>query len=98
VAPEGETEEKLAAIWSQILQIDAAVISAQKSFFELGGHSLKATVLTNKILKEFDVEVPLQDVFRMDTIAKLADYIENEKWVKGSSRQEVSLGQEFILD
>ena len=98
IAPSSDTEERLTTIWSDVLKLDRSVISVRKSFFELGGHSLKASVLTNKILKEFNIEVPLQDVFSIDTIEKLSDYIENEKWVRENAQKEMSLGEEFILD
>ncbi|MCF2220323.1 amino acid adenylation domain-containing protein [Chryseobacterium sp. PS-8] len=70
-----EIEEKLLAIWSDVLGISGENISAAKSFFELGGHSLKAMMLINKINKEFDITFPLEEVFEKTTIQKQAVYI-----------------------
>ena len=70
-----ETEVKLSKIWSEILKINKDHISINKSFFELGGHSLRATVLTNKIFKEFNVEISLQQIFKNQDIRSLSKLI-----------------------
>lgn len=72
LAPEGPVEEKLAAIWSEVLSLDKDSISADSDFFELGGHSLRATVLASKIQKELNVKIPLAEIFRLPTIRSLA--------------------------
>ncbi|MCK4260648.1 MAG: amino acid adenylation domain-containing protein, partial [Halanaerobiales bacterium] len=74
-APRNQTEEKLVKIWSEILGVEKVGIN--DDFFELGGHSLKATVLTGKILKELNVEVPLSEIFRTPTIKGISDYIQS---------------------
>jgi acyl carrier protein len=71
VGPASEVEEKLAAIWSELLGIDKAVISVNKSFFELGGQSLKAVSLTAQIEKAFNVKIPLMSIFMKPTIREL---------------------------
>jgi amino acid adenylation domain-containing protein/non-ribosomal peptide synthase protein (TIGR01720 family) len=63
VAPRNEIEEKLVAIWSEVLNIEPEKISVTDSFFELGGHSLKANRLVMKIHKEFDTRVELRELF-----------------------------------
>ncbi|MCK4260460.1 MAG: amino acid adenylation domain-containing protein, partial [Halanaerobiales bacterium] len=73
VAPTNEAEEKMAIIWSQILHVDK--IGINDNFFILGGHSLKATRLASKLLKEFNVEIPMKVIFKHPTIKKLVDYI-----------------------
>ncbi|MBL6449308.1 amino acid adenylation domain-containing protein [Fulvivirga sp. 29W222] len=75
VAPADSIEQGLAAIWGEILKIDEAVISTDKSFFELGGHSLKAIVLSNSIHQKFGVEVSLREIFRRQNIIQLAGFI-----------------------
>ncbi|UII31864.1 amino acid adenylation domain-containing protein [Fulvivirga ulvae] len=96
--PETETEKTLVEIWSELLDLEASQISTNKSFFELGGHSLKASLMMNKIFKVLNVEVPLREIFKEDTILSIADYIENELWLKSKEGQEVTEGDEFILD
>ena len=73
-APSTETETKLAQIWQMILNVET--IGINDNFFELGGHSLKATVMVSQILKTFQVEVPLREIFRMQTIQEQAEYIQ----------------------
>ena len=79
IAPRDEIEEKLAAIWSEILGIDKSLIGMQANFFELGGHSLKATVLASKVHKELNVIFPLSEIFKAPTIREMGEYITNAK-------------------
>jgi amino acid adenylation domain-containing protein len=65
-------EEKLVEIWADVLKLDPAVISVNKSFFELGGHSLRATLLVNKISRELQVTIPLKEIFRNQDIISLS--------------------------
>ena len=73
--PRDEIGMKLVGIWSELLGIEKDKIGVHDNFFELGGHSLKATILTAKIHKLFDVKVPLVEIFKMPRIRELAKYI-----------------------
>jgi thioesterase domain-containing protein/acyl carrier protein len=75
VPPGNEAEKKLVEIWSTMLEIKKENISIDTDFFRLGGHSLKATALVSRIRKEFNVVVPLIEVFKNSTIQLLAEYI-----------------------
>lgn len=75
VAPANETEEKLAALYAKVLNLDKDEVSTEVSFFEIGGHSLKAITLINGIARTFEMEIALKEVFSKQTIKKLADYI-----------------------
>jgi amino acid adenylation domain-containing protein len=77
-APGNELEETLAALWSEILGIEAGLIGIDHDFFEWGGHSLKATLLVSEIHKELGIKVPLAEIFVTPTIRGLAAYIANE--------------------
>jgi amino acid adenylation domain-containing protein len=83
-APADEVEEKLAVIWSQVLDIEKEKISMDTSFFHLGGHSLKAAVLVSKLHKELNVKVPMEEIFKNPGIRQLARYVKNlekEKYI-----------------
>ncbi|MGD2091071.1 MAG: amino acid adenylation domain-containing protein, partial [Candidatus Aminicenantes bacterium] len=80
-APRNEIETKLVELWSNVLKIDKNVISIDSSFFQLGGHSLNAMILASRIHKEFEVRVPLVEVFKTPRIRELAQYI------KGKSKE-----------
>ncbi|UCH92781.1 MAG: amino acid adenylation domain-containing protein [Candidatus Aminicenantes bacterium] len=75
IAPRDDVEEKLVQIWSEVLQVDRRKISIGTSFFDLGGHSLKATQLVSKIHKEFNINLPLAEVFKTPNIRALAAFI-----------------------
>lgn len=75
VAPRDKVEDDLAALWSEVVDLNKEKISIYDNFFELGGHSLKGTILISKIHKKFDARVPLTELFKTPTIKALAEYI-----------------------
>ncbi len=70
IAPRTETEEKLAAIWKGLLQVET--LGVHDNFFEIGGHSLLAMRVISAIRKTFNQEVKVKDIFTHPTIAGLA--------------------------
>ncbi|HEX5748967.1 MAG TPA: amino acid adenylation domain-containing protein [Archangium sp.] len=70
VAPRNETEERLAALWSEVLRMPR--VGIHDNFFELGGHSLLATQVVARIRESFQVELPLRELFDAPTLAGLA--------------------------
>ncbi|MGD2089138.1 MAG: amino acid adenylation domain-containing protein, partial [Candidatus Aminicenantes bacterium] len=74
IAPQDEVEEKLAGIWTGVLETYAP-IGIDDNFFDLGGHSLKAMILVSRIHKEFGVAIPLGEIFKTPTIRRLAGCI-----------------------
>jgi len=73
VAPQGPVQERLAAIWAEVLRRDR--VGADDNFFELGGHSLMATQVLSRIQEAFGVELPLRALFDRPTVAGLAEAI-----------------------
>ncbi|MFW9877546.1 MAG: condensation domain-containing protein, partial [Candidatus Thorarchaeota archaeon] len=74
-----EIEKKLHRIWSEILFLDKKRIAINSNFFDLGAHSLKANVLSVRIRKEFNVTIPLAQIFKHPTIKELSSYIKHSK-------------------
>jgi len=72
-APRSPTEEQLAGIWSQVLSLDR--VGVHDNFFDLGGHSLAATRVVSRVIKQFQLEVPLQSLFQSPTVAEMAAVI-----------------------
>jgi acyl transferase domain-containing protein len=72
--PETPTEEKLAVLMQQLLGIDKAGID--DAFFELGGDSLRGMILLRHIRKEFNVDLPLKELFENQTIRKMGAVID----------------------
>lgn len=70
VAPTNETERSLAALWQEVLGRER--VGIRDNFFDLGGHSLKAIQMVSRLHKEFNIKIPLGEVFANPTIEELA--------------------------
>ncbi|NJM65772.1 MAG: amino acid adenylation domain-containing protein [Acaryochloris sp. RU_4_1] len=68
--PRTPTEEQLAGIWAEVLNIKQ--VGIHDNFFDLGGHSLLATQLASRCRDTFHVEILLRQFFAAPTIADLA--------------------------
>ncbi|MBV9111143.1 MAG: hypothetical protein JO306_17185, partial [Gemmatimonadetes bacterium] len=75
VAPRGELEERIAAIWGDLLGMER--IGAHDDFFALGGHSLVATQIVGRLRDLFQLELPLAVIFEAPTVARLAAVVED---------------------
>ncbi|QJE94723.1 non-ribosomal peptide synthetase [Luteolibacter luteus] len=73
IPPQGETEQKLAILWSELLEVSE--IGRNDDFFALGGHSLMALRLFSRINREFGRTLPLAALLSHPTIAQLSDLI-----------------------
>jgi acyl carrier protein len=74
IEPRTQTEEVLAAIWSEVLKLDR--IGLEDHFFELGGHSLLATQVVSRVRQSFHVDLQLRALFEAPTVAALSQTIE----------------------
>jgi len=73
-APRTPTEEILAKIWADLLNIEQ--VGIDRNFFELGGHSLLSVKLLGKVKETFQVNLPLRSIFEHPTVASLAAAID----------------------
>jgi amino acid adenylation domain-containing protein len=73
-APETPAEEKVAAIWADVLGIER--VGIHDDFFALGGHSLRATRVIARVEERFGVALPLRTLFENPTVATLAAAID----------------------
>ena len=85
VAPRTPTQERLAAIWCNLLKVERVGIT--DNFFELGGHSLMVMQVVARIRKELEVEIPVRILFEDPTIRGLAKEVEEAvaKGIKASA-------------
>jgi amino acid adenylation domain-containing protein len=74
VAPRTSTEEILATIFAEIL--DLGEIGIHDNFFELGGDSLAATRVITRSRQAFQLDLPLRSLFENPTVAGLANCIQ----------------------
>jgi amino acid adenylation domain-containing protein len=70
IAPRTETERRLAAIWSEVL--DQPEVGINDNFFALGGHSLLAMRVMSRVRDDFGVTLLLRAIFDTPTIMELA--------------------------
>jgi acyl carrier protein len=71
--PQGDIEALLAQIWEDVLNLRP--VGIHDNFFDLGGHSLAASRVVSRVLKHFRLQIPLQSLFQMPTIAQMAELI-----------------------
>ncbi|MGG3280964.1 amino acid adenylation domain-containing protein [Paenibacillus solani] len=83
--PRDGMEERVAAIWEEVLGDSAGPIGIHDDFFELGGHSLKAAVLAGKLQQTTGVLVPLSVIFELTSIAELAVWLKEREDVTTSA-------------
>ncbi|HZF07470.1 MAG TPA: SDR family NAD(P)-dependent oxidoreductase, partial [Thermoanaerobaculia bacterium] len=74
VAPQGEVETRLAALWADLLGLDR--VGVRDDFFELGGHSLLGTRLMTRVREELGIEMPLREIFEAPTLQEFAARVE----------------------
>ena len=74
--PSDDVEEKLAAIWKQVLSVQK--VSIFDDFFDLGGQSIMAVQMFGRIRDEFGANMSLSQLFVSSTIASLADVIRSQ--------------------
>src|SRR5262249_45406617 len=76
VAPRTATEQKLAAIWREVLKVKQ--VGVEENFFDLGGHSLLAAQVMSRVRSTCRVELPLRALFEAGTVAELARIVDEE--------------------
>ncbi len=75
-----DLERRLASVWADVLELDAAALGVDANFFELGGNSFQMVRLQARLQQELSVEVAtlptgelsLVDLFQAPTIRSLA--------------------------
>ena len=74
VPPQTETEMRLTAVWSNVLNIKQ--IGVHDNFFELGGHSLLVAQVRNQLQELFKRSLSIVTLFQYPTIYTLAQYFD----------------------
>ncbi|WP_086347599.1 non-ribosomal peptide synthetase [Candidatus Enterococcus clewellii] len=74
IAPKTAVEQKIAAVFSEVLNREVTSISA--NFFDYGGHSLKAMQLLNKLEAKLNARVPLKDFFENPTVEGIVETLQ----------------------
>lgn len=100
VAPQTPTEEKLSAIWGELLKISR--VSRTDDFFELGGDSLLSISLLSKLESGFDVTVSIKDIFEHPVLEQFAAFIDHaqnhqEKIIASGAQRYTLLPQQLAI-
>jgi len=80
IAPRTDTEEKLAAIWREVLKLER--VGIHDNFFSIGGNSLNLLHSLRDIKSTFDVELAVKDLFvdpNIEQIAKVINAINDHR-------------------
>jgi amino acid adenylation domain-containing protein len=73
VPPRNGAEQKVAAIWQELLKTDR--IGVTDNFFDLGGYSLLVVQLQNRLRRQFQKEISLVELFQHPTVASQASLV-----------------------
>ncbi|MFT4191882.1 MAG: phosphopantetheine-binding protein, partial [Comamonas sp.] len=71
--PQGDLEEALAAIWTDVLGVGR--IGRRDSFFDVGGHSLLLLKMHHRIGQQLQLFPSVVDLFKYPTIESLAAFL-----------------------
>ena len=74
VAPQGETEDLIAGLWREVLQVET--VGVHDNFFDLGGDSFGVYEVYSKLCESLDRQLSILDLFKYPTVRALTDYIE----------------------
>ncbi|WP_216595498.1 polyketide synthase [Myxosarcina sp. GI1] len=86
VAATTDTEQKLAQIWREVLELQQ--VNIEDNFFDLGGTSLLGLQLIARIQKSFGVELRAVKLYQYPSIQKLAAYL-----IQRSPQKKIQLQQ-----
>ncbi|MGH9933379.1 MAG: SDR family NAD(P)-dependent oxidoreductase [Pyrinomonadaceae bacterium] len=73
VSPSNELEQTIADIWQIVLGIDK--VGVHDNFIALGGHSLLAIQVISRMREAFQIDLPMDVIFKAPTVAELADTV-----------------------
>jgi amino acid adenylation domain-containing protein len=74
--PLSELEEDVVRIWASVLRIPESEVVPSVNLADLGGDSLAAVRILTGVRKQFGVGITLDQIFDVDTVRRMAAYIE----------------------
>lgn len=87
MAPRNEIEQKIAALWGDILGIEE--IGVMDNFFDLGGNSLVGLDMVARLKKVFQMDkVPAHVIYEAPSVSELAKFLQADQGAK-----EISIAQ-----
>jgi tyrocidine synthetase-3 len=77
VAPIGSVEQILVEIWESVLHVRP--IGIRDNFFDLGGDSLAGARIIARIIREFQLELPIRALFMAPTVGEMASIVSQHR-------------------
>jgi len=97
MAPRNKIEAQLEIIWADVLEQEKTAIGIDANFFQLNGNSLRTIMLISRIFKEFNLRVPLAEVFKHPTIRQLAGYLQGAVGNRYEAIEPVEKKEYYVL-
>ncbi|MEM9510831.1 MAG: amino acid adenylation domain-containing protein, partial [Cyanobacteria bacterium P01_E01_bin.35] len=85
VMPQTESEQIIASVWQEILQLEK--IGIHDNFFELGGNSLLMVKTQVKLQEILGREIPIVEMFKSPTVDSFAKYLSQKQITKSSTEK-----------
>jgi len=92
-APQTATQKTLASVWASVLGLK--IVGIHDDFFDIGGQSLLIMRVQSRIRDIFQVELPLNQLFEVRTIAELAQVLVKYESVPGQIEKIANLHQKI---
>ncbi|MCG9758582.1 amino acid adenylation domain-containing protein [Pseudoalteromonas sp. Isolate6] len=92
--PTGGLAKKVAAIWAEVLGLDAKQIGLHDNFFDLGGHSLLFGQIQQRLEAEFSCKLTMLELFHMTTVSAMATYFE-QRTPEGAANAQQAVAKEM---
>ena len=85
VPPSNAIEKDLCEILEHVLAVSK--VGIYDNFFDLGGHSLAASRAIVQVRQRYQIDIPLNVLFEMSTVEKLAAWISASQWAVQSAAE-----------
>jgi acyl transferase domain-containing protein len=92
-APQNEIEEKIAAVWQDLLGIEQ--VGIHDSFFDLGGDSLLMAGVYSRLQNVLDQNFLMVDLFKFPTVSSLAEHLSQTQAEKPTPERFQARGRKY---
>ncbi|WP_438388898.1 amino acid adenylation domain-containing protein [Actinopolyspora saharensis] len=93
VEPQSQLEAEIAETFADVLGVSR--VDATATFFELGGDSLLVARLVARLGREHDVDLPIDEIFKVPTVQGVGRAVEAYKRRQGAEESEVEFAQQL---
>ncbi|MDJ1184731.1 non-ribosomal peptide synthetase/type I polyketide synthase [Roseofilum casamattae] len=96
VMPQSQTEELIARVWQDMLQLE--VVGINDNFFELGGNSLLLIQVHKRLVEALKVKLSVVVLFQYPTISSLAQHLSQQDQNKRAFKTRQGISQPVEQD